>query len=581
MAGRNGSTRQNKGGGSLDTASYRGPGVFGHDNLSARHYFVFGFACLLAIIFVCQLVRITIIDAADREALATATRNTQHTILAQRGTIYDRNGNILATSVKVKSVYCDPLLVSDLQEEAECLVEVLGGDFAEYCNLMSMDNSRYVCVARRISLDDAERLAEMHLDGFFYEDELERIYPYGQIGGQIIGCLDSDGVGLTGLEAYYDEVLAGSNGVKKYQYGVNGTPIPGTVYEDVPAVDGKDIVVSIDIGMQEYMEDCLVECKTKFDASSSEAVLMDASTGEIFAIASLPFFNPADRSVVEPGSDQVKCIANAFEPGSVFKTVSALAILENGQLTPDDTIDCPVYLEADTFKVSDAHTRGETTYSFREILAVSSNVGISLAVQDYLGFDKFYNKIIAYQLNQPTGVDYPNESAGYLSPFDTWARIQGYNVSFGQGIMVTPLQMTRFYGALRNGGVATTPHFLISLPEDGTQIEYDTATITTDKKSLSTLQSMLVSVVDDGTGYGAAISGYTVAGKTSTAEIASDDGGYKEGVWNLAFCGFLPNSSSELVCFVAAKDVPYLTNVTGTFKAIMSYAIDRYKISPE
>ena len=207
-------------------------------------------------------------------------------------------------------------------------------------------------------------------------------------------------------------------------------------------------------------------------------------------------------------------------------------------------------------------------------------MGIALSIEK-LGFTPFYEEINKYLLSQTTGVDYPNESAGYLLNRDNWSLIQGYNVSFGQGVMVTPLQMTRFYGILNNDGVAVTPHFLLSVPQTGEYATYETQTVTTNTQALDTTVDMLTSVVEYGTGSDAAIEGYTVAGKTSTAEVASDEGGYKEGVYNLAFCGFLPDSTSKLVCFVTTGETPYQTNVCAPFRAIMSYAIERYKISPK
>ena len=264
----------------------------------------------------------------------------------------------------------------------------------------------------------------------------------------------------------------------------------------------------------------------------------------------------------------------------MFKTVSALSILENDVMTPEDEIECPVELEADNYIITDAHDRDACTYSLRDILAYSSNVGIALSIKK-LGFTPFYDEINKYLLTQTTGVDYPHESAGYLLDRNSWSLIQGYNVSFGQGVMNTPLQMTRFYGILENDGVAVTPHFLMALPQTGEYVTYDTQEVTTDTRALDETVDMLTSVVEYGTAKDAAIDGYTVAGKTSTAEVASDQGGYKEGVYNLAFCGFLPDSTSKLVCFVTTGETPYQTNVCAPFKAIMSYAIERYKISPK
>ncbi|MDD6786144.1 MAG: penicillin-binding protein 2 [Eggerthellales bacterium] len=534
----------------------------------------------LMALFAFQLLRLQVFQAADTAALGEQTRDSKTTLLAHRGTIYDRNGNVLATSVEVKSVYCDPTLISDLQEEAQDVVSVLGNTIEYYSDIMTTPNSRYVCVARKIPVEQAEKLMDLSLDGFYYEDELDRVYPYGATGGQIIGCLNSDGVGFTGLEQQYDDILAGVNGVKRAQAGVGGAPIPGTVYQQVDPIDGEDIMVSLDIEMQAKLEAEIAASAYKLDAETSTSVLMDAETGEIYAAASIPLFNPADRSIVEPGATDLKSVTNAFEPGSLFKTVSSLAILENKVLTPDDEIECPAELEADEYIVTDAHDRDDVTYSFRDILAYSSNVGIALSVEK-LGFTPFYQKIQDYLLTQNTGVDYPNESKGYLLDRAQWSLIQGYNVTFGQGVMVTPLQMTRFYGMIANDGVAVTPHFLIAMPQTGEYVHYENTVVSTDQEALDTVESMLGSVVDYGTAENAAIDGYTVVGKTSTAEIASPDGGYLDGVYNLAFCGYLANSTSKLVCFVTTGPTPYETNVCDPFKAIMEYAIERYKISPK
>ena len=166
-------------------------------------------------------------------------------------------------------------------------------------------------MARKISIELANKLIEKNLDGFYYEDELERVYPYGQVAGQIIGCLDSDGAGYTGLEAYYDYVLRGTDGVKRAQAGVGGAAIPGTVYEQVDAIDGQDIMVTLDIEMQTVLEEQLTASAEHLDAENSSGVLMDASTGEIYAAASLPLFNPSNRNEVEEGATLVDTLISS------------------------------------------------------------------------------------------------------------------------------------------------------------------------------------------------------------------------------------------------------------------------------
>ena len=216
--------------------------------------------------------------------------------------------------------------------------------------------------------------------------------------------------------------------------------------------------------------------------------------------------------------------------------------------------------------------------TLRQILDNSSNVGISLSVEK-LGFTELYNKIVKYNLNELTGVDYPGEGLGSLLPREQWAKITGYNISFGQGVSVTPLQMVRFYGALINDGVEVTPHFLVEKPLSDETPAYATEDVVDNKEAIPTITSMLETVVSSGTGTGAQIEGYRVAGKTSTAEIA-EEGVYKKDVYNLCFTGFLPDSSSQLVCFVGANEVPGGGNVSSVFKDIMAFAIDRYKIMP-
>ena len=301
-------------------------------------------------------------------------------------------------------------------------------------------------------------------------------------------------------------MLSGTPGTYSAERGQNGIPIPGGVHEETPAVDGQDIMISIDIQLQEYVEERLEQGAKDISAEGGTAVVMDGGTGEIYAAATLPYLNPADMSTVEEGADQLKAVTQAYEPGSVFKTVSTMTLLETDSMKPDDTLFCPAVIEADGYKVSDSHERDDATFTLREILDQSSNVGISLSVEK-MGFDKLYDHIKTYNLNEPTGVDYPGEASGTLQPFDKWARITGYNVSFGQGIAVTPLQITRFYGALVNDGVEVTPHFLINLPQTGETPTYATEDVIANKSAIPTMVDMLKTVVTDGTGKPAQIEG--------------------------------------------------------------------------
>lgn len=546
---------------------------------SNRASVLVAFFALLALLFFGRLFYLQVIVSGQYSAMAQETRTVSFDTTPRRGTIYDRNGTVLATSVDATTIYANPAEVDDPAGEAAKLAEVLGGEAADYQEKLSRESTTFVYLKRQADVEVAAQVKELGLKGVYFIADTRREYPCGRIGGQVIGFCNVDGEGITGLELQYDDVLSGTPGTYSAERGQNGIPIPGGVHEETPAVDGQDIMISIDIQLQEYVEERLEQGAKDIGAEGGTAVVMDGGTGEIYAAATLPYLNPADMSTVEEGADQLKAVTQAYEPGSVFKTVSTMTLLETDSMKPDDTLFCPAVIEADGYKVSDSHERDDATFTLREILDQSSNVGISLSVEK-MGFDKLYDHIKTYNLNEPTGVDYPGEASGTLQPFDKWARITGYNVSFGQGIAVTPLQITRFYGALVNDGVEVTPHFLINLPQTGETPTYATEDVIANKSAIPTMVDMLKTVVTDGTGKPAQIEGFSVAGKTSTAEVA-EGGKYKEDVYNLCFTGFLADSSSQLVCFVGANEVPGTGNVAGVFKDIMTCAIDRFKIMPE
>lgn len=588
---------------------------------SNRAFWPLAIFAIFAAVFFLRLVYLQVIVAGDYSAQAQAQRTSYLTIEPRRGTIYDRNGVVLATSVDATTIYVDPTEVTDVNMTAQLLADSLGGQASDYLEKVTANNTRYSVIKRKADTsvgDDlqsrvTERVAEAQKQenarakdageqaqtvqsGIHFVTESRREYPNGQVAGQVVGAcsigVDEDKnreyyYGICGLEKQYNDVLSGTPGYYEAEYGRSGQAIPGGVHEQVDAVDGQDIVVSIDINLQRDVEEYLTNGCKNLEAASGSAVLTDGSTGEIYAAASLPLFNPADRSEVKESAMQLKCVTDLFEPGSIFKSVSTMAILETGTLTPDSELFCPASITADGYTISDAHERGDATFTLREILDQSSNVGISLATEQ-MGFDELYNHIVKYNLHSTTGVDYPGEgeegtdALGMLAPLEQWSAVQAYNVSFGQGVSVTPLQMTRFYGAIVNSGVECVPHFLLSMPQSGYTPVYETEDVIENKDAIGDMQSMLKTVVTDGTGKLAAIDGYNVAGKTSTAEIYDEEnGGYRKNVYNLAFTGFLADSSSKLVCFVGANEVPGNRVVTPIFKDIMTSAIDRFGITSE
>ena len=545
---------------------------------SSRTGWLIAALALVAVAIVIRLVYLQVIVASDYSEQAAASRTVSVELSPRRGTIYDRNGKVLASDVQATTIYCNPKEITDVSGTAKALAGVLGGDASLYEGSLSTENTTFAYVKRKVDQDKGEAVQELGLDGIYFLDDMKRVYPYGRVGGQILGLVDVDDNGQTGLELYYDDLLKGTPGKLVLQQGAYGVPIPGGTEVDEPAQDGQDIILSIDIDMQQYLEQRLEQGVEEIGGDDGSAVLYDAGSGDIIAIASTPLLDPSDRNNIEEGATSIKAITSQFEPGSIFKTASFCAMLEAGGITPQTTVECPVYLQADEYTVSDAHERGATTMTAAEVLAQSSNVGTSLLVQQHLGFSALYDKIRTYGLNDATGVDYPGEAEGYLTDVSTWSLIQSYNVTFGQGVSLSPLMITRFYGAVANGGVAYTPHFLTAKPTTGEDVSWDSEQIIQNTAAIEPLTEMLEGVVQNGTGKTAAVDGYVTAGKTGTAEYADDSGSYVKNMYNLDFVGFLPNSTTNLVCFVGVNHVPYERNTCAVFKDIMTEACNRYKI---
>lgn len=600
--------------------------------------------CIFAVILAGRLIWLQVIDAQnnlDRGSSREVTVDLQ----ARRGTIYDRNGAILATTVDAYNIFCHPHVVSsdNVQQLAEALYEVQlseeGTDTSseaedaedtesaedaekkttdedsedsteedeenadsdddsddeskkktekkktradyiqEYKDKITSDEN-FAYLYKGVTEESMQKIKDLGIEGVDFEKTSKRVYPRGATGSQIIGILNSDGDALTGLELMYDDILGGTDGSKTLQYSKEGVPVPGTETVTAEVVNGQDIIVSIDADMQEQLEESLNLRVEEVEGKGGSAILMDSATGEIYACSSSPTFDITDLSKIKDGATNLSGISSAYEPGSIMKPLTMLAALEEGTVTAESKYYCPEVLKVDDFTISDSHSRAAGDLSVQTIIGESSNVGISLVAKD-LTFQRLYDYIQQYQLCSTTGVDYPGEVPGYIVSADQWSSAQGYNIAFGQGLTTTPIEWVRFYGALANDGVASTPHFLLEVPAEGQKRSYETTTITQNVDAITDLEGMMQEVVDSGTGTAAQIDGYRVVGKTGTAEIASEEGGYKKGVYNLSFVGYIPDTSTNLVCFVGATDVPGERKTVQAFHDIMAFAIDHYNITQD
>lgn len=544
---------------------------------SKRIYALLGFFAIIASVVLLRLFWIQIIDAEWLSKDAVQSRTVSYKIEPKRGTIYDRNGNVLAYSKDAYNVYSNPSEIQNVSEVANALAKHLGGSASDYIGKINDSSLKFSYIKRRVDVEVADAIKADKVTGIYFEDTQKRIYPYNRAAGQIIGAIDIDGNGLCGIELYYDDILKGSTGATVRQEGNHGMPIPGGVMQDRAVVDGQDIMLSIDIDLQQKVEDYLEASNKTLGTKSMHSIIINPNNGEIYAAASLPLFNPSDIASAEVGSTDLKCVSTLYEPGSTFKSVAATAIFESGVLTPDSEIFCPSHLQADEFIVKDATDRDSQTFTFRQIMERSSNVGVSLAT-DRLGWDLYHNKLIEYKIGSKTGIDYPGDSQGYYVDFDKWSKIHAYNISFGQGVSVTPLQTCRFYSALENNGYMCQPHFLIRYLQSDHDEVYKSEEIIKNKEAVSTMNSVLRSVVANGTGQKANIEGYNVAGKTGTGEIADEKGQYLKNCYYSSFCGYLQGTNQPLLIFLGGERIAQDMSVTANWKDIMNMSIERLRI---
>ena len=534
-------------------------------------------ACIFA-----RMAYLVIIVGDEYSTQAQETRTVTIKTTPKRGTIYDRNGVVLAASVDATTIYCNPTEVDNVQEASKLIASVLGGVATDYVSCLTTNGTTFSYIKRQGDVELAKKLKEVKsenpevLKGVYFLSDSRREYPNGQVAGQIVGICDVDGNGICGLELQYDDILKGSSGVYVAERSEAGTEIPGSVKENIAAKSGEDIMVTLDVSMQMQVEQILAEQTQKVGRLGC-AVLMDSTNGEIYAMCSYPYLNPAKPQESESGSDNVICVTQNLEPGSMMKTVTALGILQAGKMTPESTVACPAALQADEYYITDSWERGGLTMSLDTILTKSSNVGISLA-SDSIGAQGIYDNLVKSRILEKTGIDFPGEASGSVTDPSTWSNIQRYNITFGQGIRVTPLEMVKFYASIENDGVATTPHLLMVKTQNGTRPTYETQDLGYSETALSDLKSMLHNVVQNNESNKAGIDGFDVCGKTSTAEY-TENGEYVKGKYNVGFCGFLNGASMPFTCYVGMTESEATVTTTQVFHDIMKTAVDRYGIT--
>lgn len=531
-------------------------------DLDKPRWRVFIVATLLIALFAMVSVKALELQILDRERAFKIARKQHHgtsTLLPRRGKIFDRNGKELAVNIDVKSVYANPKKVTNPSETAKILSEKLNLSQKKILDRISSDKS-FVWIKRLADSESVEELQNLDITGLGYIPEPKRIYPNGHLMGQVIGITDIDSIGIEGIEYRYDRLLTGKTRKITLKRDARGHKIlndPSEIQDiDQYKTSGHDIVLTIDSQIQHIVERQLKEGVEEVGGEKGMAIIMNPETGEVLAMASYPFLDPNNFSKFPEVNRRNLPMWYAHEPGSTMKVFLAASALDDKKVNPNSKFNCENgRRRIGSAVIRDIKPRGTLTVA--EIVKYSSNIGAS-KIGELLGRDKYYKYLNKFGFGKKTGIGLPGESSGLLAAPRKWGPIELATISFGQGISVTSLQLVTALSAIANGGYLMKPYVIEKIVgPDGNVIEQNSPEVVTRVISYDTsyqMKQIMQGVVENGTGKKAQIPGFSVAGKTGTAQIPNPkSGGYYSGRYITSFIGFAPVEDPEIVMVVVVE----------------------------
>lgn len=529
-------------------------------------------------------------DKYSKEAEQQRLRSIE--VPPERGNILDRNGNELAVNTIMDTIYATPSLIEDRKEFAKEVALILKEDEQKLLDKL-IRQTEFTYLARKaepeISREIKKLVKEDNIEGIGFLKESKRYYPNATIGSHVIGFSGMDNHGLSGIELHYDDLLYGTPGKIIAERDVSGSLIPRSIQSSSRPKDGANVRLSIDREIQYKAEVELKEAVKKYKAKAGSIVVMDPENGEIYAIASVPGFNPNKLSTIRDGNSRNRAITDLYEPGSTMKVIIACAALDEGLCSPSTAFHLEPTIKIGQKTIKEAHPRPAKTFTFSEIIQESSNVG-AVKIGLMLGKERINDYLEKFGFREKTGVDYPGEATSYYLNVDDWAQTTLANIPFGQGICSNQLMMTRAYAVIANDGIPVKPHFLIDATDKRGRI-IEEARVTRQKRIIgestcAKMRGILEKTVLDGTGGLAKVQNYRVGGKTGTAQKAKVNGrGYEKGKYIASFIGMAPIQDPKLVISVAI-DEPEGAIYGGavaapTFSKIAEFALRYLKIPPD
>ncbi len=466
------------------------------------------------------------------------------TVPGLRGSVLDRFGNPLAVSEDAKTIYATPYQVKNPPRTAAKLARILGLEQGEVLKSLT-EESGFSYVARKVDLPSAARVERLELAGIGELPDSRRTYPQGDLAGQTIGAVGDDGKGLSGLESGEDAVLRGSDGERHVVNDALGEPIRLETVKE--ASDGEALRLTLDPAIEKKTERVLSEVGETYAPKGATAIVMDPRNSQLLALANWPPVDPADLENTAPEDLLERATGFNYEPGSTFKAFTVSAALEEGAVTPTSGFTIPPSLQVADRTIEDAEEHGTENLTVAEILAKSSNIGaVEIGLQ--LGSTRFSKWIDRFGFGRRTGVQFPGEEVGIVPKLDEYSGSTMGNLPMGQGLSVTPMQMVAGYAAIANGGMLRPPQLVERIGDEAVPEPHGHRVI----KPLvaEQVRTMLEGVLEaGGTASAVSVPGYTLAGKTGTAQVA-EDGTYSETKYVASFIGFAPAQDPRLLVAV-------------------------------
>lgn len=497
------------------------------------------------------LVRAFWLQGVQGSSFASQAANQQQDIIeipGLRGPILDRNGQQLAGSEPGASIYATPYQIKDAQAESTAVAKALGADQNDVLTAITQPGG-FSYVQKKVGLAKAQKVEKLGLEGIGQLPDTLRTRPQGDLASQVIGAVNEEGEGLTGLESFQEDALHGENGERRLVKDALGDPIRlDTIRE---ASNGAPIELTLDAAIQAEAERVLAGVGATHDPVNASAIVMDTETSQVLAMANWPPVDLDNLDEADPDSLLNIGTSYTFEPGSTFKALTVAAALQSKTVTPESTFTLAPSIQVYDRVIEESHPRGTLTLDVGDILAQSSNVG-AVTIGLEMGAKKFSKWIDRFGFGKPTGIEYPGEEQGIVLDRKDYSGSTMGNLPIGQGLAVTPIQMVAAYGALANDGILTQPKLIKSI--GGVKTPTDPGHEVVSPEVAAEVRDMLKGVLaPGGTASEVSVPGYTLAGKTGTAQIATENG-YSDTRYVASFMGLAPADNPRIAVSVMVNE---------------------------